>query len=200
MLASLRTVTNATALKKLFTKHGLNKLHFAFDPKYISHFDPTTMAPQDLLHLFPDGLLRSECAWLFYILFSMGLSRELVNSSIRKYTHFPPDIRIPKLYPKLEEGSGGRPKRQATLRMSGSQCMHFAMHRCYYTKSIRKRNSIMGEYQLPKAYKKKRVESAAVARLDRYQRARAQWLAEHPAASRDETEAALIAIAKRCGA
>ena len=109
--------------------HGLNKLYFAFDPQYIPHIDPTTIAPQDLLHLFPDGLLRSECAWLFYILFSMGLSRKVVNASIRSYKDFPPDVRIPKLYPKLETGSGGRPKSSATLRMSGSQCMHFALHR-----------------------------------------------------------------------
>lgn len=119
----------AATLKKLFTEHGLNKLHFAFDPKYIPYFDPTTMAPQDLLHLFPDGLLRSECAWLLYILFRMGLDRAVVNSAIRRYKNFPSDVRIPKLFPKLEEGCGGRPKRAAMLRMSGSQCMHFSLHR-----------------------------------------------------------------------
>jgi len=114
---------------KLFTAHGLNKLHFALDPKYVPHLDPSIAAPQDLLHLFPDGLLRSECAWLFYIFCAMGLSLAEVNSAIRAYRYFPPDVRIPKLFPKLEEGSDGRPKSSSSLRMSGSQCMHFCLHR-----------------------------------------------------------------------
>jgi hypothetical protein len=119
----------STQRAALFTEHGLNKLYFAMDPKYIPHLDPSVVAPQDLLHLFPDGLLRSEGAWLFYILFAMGLSRDDFNRAVRRYKGFPKDVRIPKFYPKIEQGSDGRPKSSSALRMSGSQCMHFCLHR-----------------------------------------------------------------------
>jgi hypothetical protein len=65
-------------------KHGLKRVHFAWDPVYIPHTNPCT-APRDALHLFPDGLLRSECAWLLYIFFKLGLSLEAVNAEIRSY-------------------------------------------------------------------------------------------------------------------
>ena len=55
-----------------------------FDPKYIPHVVPTNVAPQDLLHLFFDGLTRHEPAWLFYVLFKLGLDRNVVNEAIKK--------------------------------------------------------------------------------------------------------------------
>ena len=103
---------------------------WAFDPNYIPHVLPTRIAPQDALHLFPDGLLRSEGAWLFYVLFQIGLSMEKVNAAICKYKKFPADVRIPPLQPNLKEGvAGGRPKSGRVLRMTGSQVMHFSLHR-----------------------------------------------------------------------
>lgn len=59
---------------------------------------------QDLLHLFPDGLLRSEAAWLIYTLAKLGLSVATINQAIASYHHWPEDVRIPELSDKLEKG------------------------------------------------------------------------------------------------
>ena len=86
--------------------------------------------PQDLLHLFPDGLLRSEAAWLIYTLAKLGLSVATVNQAIASYRNWPEDVRIPELSDKLEEGKEGDvPDSSSTLKMSGSQVMHFSLHR-----------------------------------------------------------------------
>jgi hypothetical protein len=118
-----------TVAKKIKRDHGLNKSIFPFHPDYFPHIDPCCVAPQDLLHLFPDGLLRSECAWMLYIFFSMGLCLDRFNEEVQKFKNFRADVRIPRQTAKLKEGTGGRPRRSATLRMSGFQCMHFALHR-----------------------------------------------------------------------
>ena len=129
-LAKARKATTKTARDSYMKTFGFNTLHYAWDPLYIPFVDPACV-PQDILHLFPDGLLRSEGAWLFYIFLNLGLSLDRVNAAIRSYPRFPSDVRIPPLLPNLQEGiAGGRPRRAATLRMSGSQVMHFALHRC----------------------------------------------------------------------
>ena len=53
--------------------------------RYITGVDPADVAPQDAFHLFQDGLLRSEAAWLLSILFKMGMSFSRVNNAISKY-------------------------------------------------------------------------------------------------------------------
>ena len=84
-----------------------------------------------MLHVFPDGLLRSEGAWLFYVLFKLGLSMKDVNTAIQEYSNFPNDVRVPKIHGKLKQGTRkGQPKSGMVLKMTGSQCTHFAMHRC----------------------------------------------------------------------
>ena len=120
--------------KKIMHDHGLNKLFFALDPDYIPHVDPTTIAPIDLLHLFPDGLLRSELAWMLFIFMKMGLKTEAINTRVRAYSKqsptFPKDVRIPAFKDKLSKGiKGGIPNSSSTVNMTGSQCMHFSVHR-----------------------------------------------------------------------
>lgn len=101
------------------------------DPEHIPDIDPTDHIPQDLLHLFPDGLLRSEAAWLIYILVQLGMTIDELNDAFAAHREFPADVRIPKLHAKLREGRrGGLPRLNATLKMSGSQVMHWALHRC----------------------------------------------------------------------
>lgn len=130
-LTRLRAGVSATEQKRTFQDKGLNKLYFALDPEYISHVNPVTIAPQDALHLFPDGLLRSELAWLMYILASMGLSFEAVDRATKQCKSMPKDVRIPKFPSKLKEGvAGKKPKPSRTALMTGSQCMHFTLHRC----------------------------------------------------------------------
>ena len=86
--------------------------------------------PFDALHLFPDGLLRSEGAWLFYVLCKLGLDLKKVDASVRASRELPRDVRIPPLHPKLKSGTRrGCPRSSAVLRMTGSQVMHFALHR-----------------------------------------------------------------------
>ena len=112
---------------------GLKRLFFALDPAYIPHVDPCNYLPQDHLHMFGDGIVRSEGAWLFYVFFNMGLSRKKVNAAIKKHP-FADDVRVPKLHESLREGkAGGRPKSSKTLRMTGTQCTHFALARCLLT-------------------------------------------------------------------
>ena len=120
---------NKKEKKKIFTETGINKRVFAFDPAYIPHVTPTNIAPQDILHLFPDGILRSECAWMFYILIKLGLKLPAVRHAVRTCTSLPADVRVPDLHDNLKKGKkGGMPSASAVMRMTGSQMMHFALH------------------------------------------------------------------------
>ena len=124
--------TDAPAIKKA---NGFNKLFFALDPDYIPHVLPTKV-PEDGLHLGPDGILRHEGAWLFYILIKLGLDLDVVNARIREFPNFPADVRIPPLHSALKKGKrGNTPKSSSMLRMTGSQVMHFTFHRCARTES-----------------------------------------------------------------
>ena len=129
-LVRLRAGVSKTELKEKFHDCGLNKLYFALDPEYFPHIDPCTIAPQDLLHLFPDGLLRSELAWLVYIFCKLGLNLDKLNARLRAFkpVGFPKDVRIPNFPDKLMKGAaGGVPHSSSTARMTGSQCMHFTL-------------------------------------------------------------------------
>ena len=86
--------------------------------------------PFDALHLFPDGLLRSEGAWMLYMLSKLGLDFKKVDARVHACRDMPRDVRIPPLHAKLKSGTrNGCPKSSAVLRMTGSQAMHFALHR-----------------------------------------------------------------------
>ena len=127
LLTSLRGVSDAKALKRAYDEHGINKLYYALE--YYPHVELLEL-PFDALHLFPDGLLRSEGAWLFYVLAKLGLDLSKVDARVRAYRDLPRDVRIPALHAKLKSGTkGGCPKSSAVLRMTGSQVMHFALHR-----------------------------------------------------------------------
>ena len=47
---------------------GINKLLFALLEKFFPGIDFTNVAPQDIMHLFADGITRNEAAWLLYML------------------------------------------------------------------------------------------------------------------------------------
>ena len=114
ILKRLRSSVSAAEKKKLYHDFGINKLFGAIDPDNIPYVDPPSHIPQDLLHLFPDGLLRSEAAWLIYVLVKLGLPLEEIDSAFRAYRNFPRDVRIPPLNSNLKEGAvGGRPQRRA---------------------------------------------------------------------------------------
>ena len=82
------------------------------------------------MHLFPDGILRSEGAWLVYVMAKLGLKVASINEAMSRYTGWPPDVRVPPLSNKLTSGKeGGVPDSNTTLKMSGSQVMHFTLHR-----------------------------------------------------------------------
>ena len=128
-LARMRSM-EPTAAAKAMKEEGFNTLVFAMDPDYVPGADPTQDLVQDVLHLGPDGVLRSEGAWLFFILYQMGLLESAVNARIATYPDWPPDVRIPPLHSNLRKGRrGGLPARERVLRMSGSQVLHFALHR-----------------------------------------------------------------------
>jgi hypothetical protein len=127
LLNSLRGTTDAAAITRAYKDHGINKLYYALE--YYPHVKLLEL-PWDVLHLFPDGLLRSEGAWLFYVLAKLGLDLRQVDARVRAYRDLPRDVRIPPLHSKLKSGTKrGCPKSSAVLRMTGSQVMHFALHR-----------------------------------------------------------------------
>ena len=132
LLDRLRAPTmGATERGVIMSENGLNSLYYAMDPAYIPHVDITKDAVQEGLHLFGDGLLRSEGAWMFYLFIKLGLKLDVVNRAIQAYPNWPRDCRIPPLHAGLRDGvTGGKPKAEKTLRMSGAECMHFAQHRC----------------------------------------------------------------------
>ena len=90
------------------------------------------IAPQDLLHLMPDGLLASELAWLIFVLCKKGFDLNKLNARMKQSDvkrMLPADVRIPAFPSNLTEGvTGGRPASSRTVRMTGSQCMHFSLH------------------------------------------------------------------------
>jgi hypothetical protein len=115
--------------KEVMRAYGLTKLVFPLDDEYIPDADCTADIPVDLLHLFPDGLLRSHCAWLFYILHKLGLDYDSVDRCVKFYPHWPPDVRIPPLHKGMRKGTrAGKPKSGTTMRMTGSQMHWFALH------------------------------------------------------------------------
>ena len=135
-LEQLRSGKMSDAAKKQLAHDlgiSLNSLYFALDPAYIPHINPITITPEDILHLFPDGLLRSELAWLIYIFCNMHGGNDFIdrlNKATRRYPKFPADVRIPTQPDKLKKGVAGKvPDSSSTVRMTGSQCMHFTMHR-----------------------------------------------------------------------
>ena len=130
-LSRVRAGVSAAEKKRIFAEHAFNKLYGVYDPEYLPHANPAIFLPQDILHLFPDGLLRSEAAWLLYILCLLGLELDEVNLALLMYPNWPPDVRIPPLQAKLKKGRKNKtPKPGATISMTGSECMHFALHRC----------------------------------------------------------------------
>lgn len=133
VLAQLRTRDFRRGEREaLMATHSIKPektLAFVLHPDSIPHINPCRHAPVDLLHVFPDGLLRSEGAWLVYVLAKLGLAVTAINERIRTYPAWPRDVRVPDLRSKLTKGvQGGRPQSQSTLAMSGSECMHFALH------------------------------------------------------------------------
>jgi hypothetical protein len=79
LLSSLRGATDAKAIKRAYDEHGINKLYYALE--YYPHLNLLEL-PFDALHLFPDGLLRSEAAWLFYVLIKLGLNLKDVDERV----------------------------------------------------------------------------------------------------------------------
>ena len=110
---------------------GINKLWFALMKKFFPGINFTNISPQDIMHLFADGITRNEGAWLLYMLHSRGYLRLTeVNALIRKY-RWPRGTAVPQIPQNVEDGVTGRyPRKDATLGMSASQTFVFAQHRC----------------------------------------------------------------------
>lgn len=110
----------------------MNKLYFFFDPEHITSVqDPITQAPNDIMHLFFEGITRHELAWLVFLLNKhKWASVDDINTAICRYRKFPKDLRVPTLSTKLHEGAeGGVPKNDAKISMTAYEIMHLALHR-----------------------------------------------------------------------
>ena len=113
---------------------GVNKLHWALAEEYFPDINFASITPQDIMHLFADGITRHEAAWLLYMLHSRGhLKVAAANEAIRRYK-WARDCRVPQLPSAVEDGATGRyPRVDATIGMSASQTFTFAMHRFIQT-------------------------------------------------------------------
>ena len=87
LLRRLRGSTSTTEIQAAYKANGLNKLYCAVEN--IPHVDMISFVPQDALHLFPDGLLRHEAAWLVYVMDKHGVQIPKINAAIRAYKDFP---------------------------------------------------------------------------------------------------------------
>ena len=83
LLNSLRDSKNEADIKMAYDNHGINKLFYALEQ--YPHLQLLDL-PFDGLHLFPDGLLRSEGAWLFYVLIKMKLDINKVTERVKACT------------------------------------------------------------------------------------------------------------------
>lgn len=110
---------------------GINKVYFALQEKFFPYNNFANVAPQDIMHLFADGITRHEAAWLLYMLHSRKYLRvKRVNRAIKSYC-WPRETAVPQLPKSVEDGAAGRyPRKEATLGMSASQTFVFAQHRC----------------------------------------------------------------------
>lgn len=117
--------------KEQMQEAGINKLLFALLEKFFPGIDFTNVAPQDIMHLFADGITRNEAAWLLYMLHSRNhLRLTEVNAAVRRY-RWPRATAVPQIPQSVEDGVTGRyPRKDATLGMSASQTFVFAQHRC----------------------------------------------------------------------
>lgn len=102
---------------------------FALMEKFFPGINFTNISPQDIMHLFADGITRNEGAWLLYMLHSRGYLRLAeVNALIRNY-RWPRATAVPQIPQSVEDGVTGRyPRKEATLGMSASQTFVFAQH------------------------------------------------------------------------
>jgi len=56
--------SRVTKRQKILTSHGMNKVAYAFDPKWVPGVNPTNVCSQDVMHLLFDGVTRHESAWM----------------------------------------------------------------------------------------------------------------------------------------
>ena len=65
---------------------------------------------------------------MYVLLKSEHFTLKKLNARIKEYRHLPPDVRIPPFPDKLKKGiAGGKPNSSSVARLTGSQCMHFAL-------------------------------------------------------------------------
>ena len=109
---------------------GVNKLFWALMEEYFPGINPANIAPQDIMHLFADGITRNEAAWLIYMLHSRGyLPFSQANDLIHRY-RWSRDCRVPQMPDSVKSGEDGNyPRKDSTLHMSASQTFTFALHR-----------------------------------------------------------------------
>lgn len=104
---------------------------FFADPRYVPGMVATKDAPQDVLHLFGDGLLNIDFAFLRVILKArFGIHADHLNAAVAAYPNWPDDVRIPPFKDVSGAGAYGIPKSDATCKISGSEMSQFALHRC----------------------------------------------------------------------
>lgn len=131
VMASI-TKWRACPCKEKMQALGVNKLYWALSSVHFPEIDFCTLAVQDIMHLFADGISRHEAAWMLYLLHSRGfLTLARVNELIRQYQKWPRDCRVPQLPSSVKDGAaGGFPRQDATIHMSASQTFTFCLHRC----------------------------------------------------------------------
>lgn len=131
VLAQIRGWRERGANAKEMQDAGINKLTWALMEKYFPGTNFCNMTPQDIMHLFADGITRHEAAWLVYMLHSRKfLDFSKVTAAIKQHS-WPRDCRVPIMPDSVKDGATGQfPRGEATIHMSASQTFTFALQRC----------------------------------------------------------------------
>ena len=110
-------------IRKMMQDMGINKLHYALDPKFIPYADPIFDLPGDIMHIFLCGFTRKELAWLIDIFVKAKyFTLEQLNVRLKS-------LRLPKgkRIPALKAASTNKTRREMSLDLSASETMYFAL-------------------------------------------------------------------------
>lgn len=97
-------------------------------------FDVTSMAPQDIMHVLAEGVLKTEIAAMLFTLVrkrKWGITLSVINKACQAYK-WPPDHHAPNFRDVILEGHGtgnqARPKRGCHVHGTAGAVLDFTLH------------------------------------------------------------------------
>lgn len=121
-IEEVKSITSKKEKKSKMTEYGFNSVVFPLHPDFIPLVDPTTMQPQDIMHLFLCGITRQE---LYHLLEYLVKHKELTWDTLNQRINM---MRIPKgkRIPKVVPAAKGKKPGERHLDMTASEVFIFA--------------------------------------------------------------------------